>query len=163
MLSGVQRNCLFCQSKQTQIFFFFALKCLKKIIYSIRRYLNMSISSTSGIRKQDGQRAFAAVSRNRFGSKMAFDFLMANIKEISEYFGDGFSTLSKMINSVTKSMNIDYHLEQLRAFKAKAESLGLKSIANSIQLAEKTVLNNIYWRSHSYYKLKMYLTQDQFS
>lgn len=123
------------------------------------RYLNMTITPSSFIRKQDGRRAFIAVAENSFGFETAFDFLMSNIKEISEYFGDGFLTLSRMINSVTGFMNKDYHLEQLKQFKAKAEKLGLKSIEESILLAEKKVKNNIYWRSRSYHKLEMYLMQ----
>lgn len=117
----------------------------------------MTISSESKIRKQDGKKAFSAVANNPLGSEIAFDFLMSNIKEISDYFGDGFSTLTKMIDSLTRFMNKDYHLQQLELFKAKAEKLGLKSIAGSIRLAEQKVKNNIYWRSRSYYKLQAYL------
>lgn len=53
------------------------------IIYYYR-YLNMTIDPESGIRKQDGARAFLAVARNSIGYEIAFDFLMTNIKEISE-------------------------------------------------------------------------------
>lgn len=118
----------------------------------------MTITTTSGIRKQDGRRAFIAVAKNNLGFEIAFDFLMSNIKEISDYFGDGFSTISKMINSITQYMNKEYHLEQLERFKSKAESLGLKAIGGSIELAEQKVKNNIYWRSRSYYKLQSFLT-----
>lgn len=117
----------------------------------------MTITSSSGIRKQDGRRAFTAVAKNNLGFEIAFEFLMTNIKEISEYFGDGFSTLSKMVDSITKFMNKDYHLEQLKQFKIKAENLGLKSIEDSIHLAEQKVQNNVYWRSRSYYKLQSFL------
>ena len=119
----------------------------------------MTITSSSGIRKQDGRRAFTAVAQNSLGFEIAFEFLMTNIKEISEYFGDGFSTLSKMVDSTTKFMNKDYHLEQLKLFKMKAENLGLKSIEDSINLSEKKVQNNVYWRSRSYYKLQTFLTK----
>lgn len=44
----------------------------------------MTIDPESGIRKQDGARAFLAVARNSIGYEIAFDFLMTNIKEISE-------------------------------------------------------------------------------
>lgn len=117
----------------------------------------MTITSSSGIRKQDGARAFMAVANNNIGFEIAFEFLMSNIEEISEYFGDGFSTLSKMIDSVATYMNKDYHLEQLDQFVKKTQNLGLKSVESSIQLAVQKVKNNIYWRSHSYYKLQMFL------
>lgn len=121
------------------------------------RYLNMTITSTSGIRKQDGARAFLAVAKNSIGYEIAFDFLVSNIKEIAEYFGDGFSTLSKMIDSVTTYINKDYQKEQLEKFATKAQELGLHSVEHSIQLALEPVRNNIFWRSRSYYKLQAFL------
>lgn len=117
----------------------------------------MTITSTSGIRKQDGRRAFIAVAKNSAGFEIALEFLMTNIKEISDYFGDGFSTLSKMVDSVTTYMNKEYHLQQLEEFKVKAENLGLKSVEGSIQLAVQKVKNNVFWRSRSYYKLQQFL------
>lgn len=117
----------------------------------------MTITSTSGIRKQDGARAFMAVANNKVGFEIAFDFLMSNIEQISEYFGDGFSTLSKMIDSVANFMTKDYNLEQINLFEKKAKDLGLKSVEGSIHLAVQKVKNNIFWRSRSYYKLQGFL------
>lgn len=117
----------------------------------------MTITSTSGIRKQDGGRAFSAVAKNSVGHEIALDFLVTNIKEISEYFGDGFSTLSSMINSVTTYMNKEYQKEQFERFADKARKLGLTSVEQSIQLAMEKVTNNIFWRSRSYYKLQAFL------
>lgn len=117
----------------------------------------MTITPTSGIRKQDGARAFMSVAKNNVGYEIAFDFLVSHIKEISEYFGDGFSTLSKMIDSVTTYMNKEYQKDQFDKFAKKAEQLGLASVERSIQLAVEQVKNNIYWRSRSYYKLQGFL------
>ena len=100
-----------------------------------------------------------AVARNNVGYEIAFDFLVSNIKEISEYFGDGFSTLSKMVDSVTTYMNKDYQKEQFDKFAKKAQTLGLTAVERSIQLAVEQVKNNIYWRSRSYYKLQAFLEQ----
>ncbi|XP_037909799.1 aminopeptidase N isoform X2 [Hermetia illucens] len=123
----------------------------------LSKYLNMTIDPESGIRKQDGARAFLAVARNSIGYEIAFDFLMTNIKEISEYFGDGFSTLSKMVDALTTFMNKEYHREQFEKFALKARKLGLGAIERSIFLANEQVKNNIYWRSRSYYSLKGFL------
>lgn len=117
----------------------------------------MTITPTSGIRKQDGARGFIAVAENSLGFEIAFEFLITNIKEISEYYGDGFSTIAKMVDSVTTYMNKDYHLEQLDRFVKKAQEYGLKSAEGTIQLAIEKVKNNIYWRSTSYYQLKTFL------
>lgn len=117
----------------------------------------MTITPTSGIRKQDGARAFIAVATNSLGFEIAFEFLMTNIKEISEYYGDGFSTLAKMVDSITTFMNKEYHLEQLNRFVKKSQEFGIKSAEGSIQIAIEKVKNNIYWRANSYYKLKTLL------
>lgn len=117
----------------------------------------MTISSKSDIRKQDGARAFLAVAHNNVGFEIAFEFLVANIKDISEYFGDGFSTLSKMIDGVTTFMNKESHLDQFNLFVKKVQDLKLKSVEGSIQLAVQKLKNNIYWRNKSYYNLQMFL------
>lgn len=127
------------------------------VAFLIFRYLNMTITSSFGIRKQDGARAFVSVAKNNVGYEIAFDFLVSNIKEIGEYFGDGFSTLSKMVDSVTTYMNKDYQRDQFDRFAQKAQRLGLKSVERSIILAMEQVKNNIYWRSRSYYKLQTFL------
>lgn len=134
-----------------------ALGCTTKP-WLLAKYLNMTITADSGIRKQDGRRAFVSVAKNSVGYEIAFDFLILNIKQISDYFGDGFSTLSKMVDSITRYMNKEHHLEQLERFKKKAEDLGLKSVGGSIDLAVKKVKHNIFWRSRSYYALQSFLT-----
>lgn len=117
----------------------------------------MTITPTSGIRKQDGARAFSAVAKNFVGFEIAFDFLVTNIKEISDYFGDGFSTLAKMIDSITTYMNKEHNKEQFEQFAKKAEKLGLTGVETSVQLALEQVKNNIHWRSRSYYDLQDFL------
>lgn len=56
--------------------------CATEIYF--RRYLNLTITPNSPIRKQDGARAFASVARNIVGSEIAFDFLYTNIGQIAE-------------------------------------------------------------------------------
>lgn len=96
---------------------------------------------------------------NYMGYETAYDFLYTNIEQIAEYFGDGFQTLSKMIDAVTTFMNREYHQQQFERFARKARKLGLKSIEKSIHLAEEQIRNNIYWRSNLYYKLDSLLAQ----
>lgn len=117
----------------------------------------MTITASSGIRKQDGARAFKAVATNSVGHEIAFEFLVTNIQEINEYFGDGFSTLFKMIDSVTTYMNKEYQREQFERFAEKARKMELTSVEQSIQLAMEKVKNNIFWRSRSYYQLQSFL------
>ncbi|XP_041674632.1 aminopeptidase N isoform X2 [Drosophila eugracilis] len=123
----------------------------------LSKYLNMTINPTSGILKQDGALAFRSVASNDIGHEIAFDFLQSNIKEIAEYYGDGFSTLSDMIKSLTIYMNKEYQKQQLLELAATCRKLGLKAVESAIDLALEQVNNNIYWRSHSYHSLKNFL------
>ncbi|XP_059621978.1 aminopeptidase N isoform X2 [Phlebotomus argentipes] len=123
----------------------------------LSKYLNMTLYPESGIRKQDGARAFSAVASNSVGFEIAFDFLQSNIEQISQYFGDGFSILSKMVSAATTYMNKEHHLAQFERFIAKAKKLNLKSIESSVKLSIEQVKNNIYWRSRSYYQLQGFL------
>lgn len=72
-------------------------------------------------------------------------------------FGDGFSTLTEMIKSITTYMNKEYHKDQLQQFADRARKLGLTAVEEAIGLAMEQVNNNIYWREHSYYQLKDFL------
>ncbi|GAB0092441.1 Aminopeptidase [Sergentomyia squamirostris] len=123
----------------------------------LSKYLNMTLYPESGIRKQDGARAFSAVAVNSVGFEIAFDFLQSNVEQISKYFGDGFSVLSKMVNAVTTYMNKDHHLSQFERFIAKTRKLNLTSIESSVKLSIEHVKNNIFWRSRSYYQLQGFL------
>ncbi|EDW27974.1 GL27230 [Drosophila persimilis] len=123
----------------------------------LSKYLNMTINPTSGIMKQDGALAFRAVASNAIGYEIAFDFLQSNIKEIAEYYGDGFSTLSEMIKSLTIYMNKEYHKQQLQDLAINCRKLGLRAVETAINLAMEQVNDNIYWRTHSYHSLKNFL------
>lgn len=79
-----------------------------------------------------------------------------SINSICSY-GDGFSTISEMIKSLTIYMNKDYHKQQLQALAANCRKLGLKAVELAIGLAMEQVNDNIYWRTHSYDNLKGFL------
>ncbi|XP_055622223.1 aminopeptidase N isoform X2 [Toxorhynchites rutilus septentrionalis] len=135
-----------------------ALGCTVKP-WLLSKYLNMTLDPTSGISKQDGARAFQSVARNYAGNDIAFNFLYENIEKIAEYFGNGFSTITRIIDSVTLLMNQHHHKEQFDRFARKAHKLGLRTIEKSIRMAEEQISNNIHWRSTSYYKLQEFLNQ----
>lgn len=72
-------------------------------------------------------------------------------------FGDGFSTISKMVDSVTTFMNKEYHKDQFVRFAEKTNKLGLLAIEKSIKLAEIEIDKNIFWRDNLYGKLSSIL------
>ncbi len=50
----------------------------------VLRYLNMSLTAGSGIRKQDGDFVIASVAYNTVGRDLAFDFVRNNWNKLSE-------------------------------------------------------------------------------
>ncbi|KAI4459601.1 protease m1 zinc metalloprotease [Holotrichia oblita] len=60
-----------------------ALGCSSKH-WMLSKYLEMMISNTSGIRKQDGSVVFDAVANNVYGHNLAFDFIRNRWTEINE-------------------------------------------------------------------------------
>ncbi|XP_053682785.1 aminopeptidase N-like [Sabethes cyaneus] len=133
-----------------------ALGCTVKP-WLLSKYLNMTLDPSSGILKQDGARAFQSVAKNYAGNDIAFNFLYENIEKITKYFGDGFSTVAKMIDSVTCLMNKKHHMEQFDRFQRKARKLELRTVEKSVGLAAEQIRNNIYWRSRSYFQLHEFL------
>lgn len=60
-----------------------AMGCSRKP-WVLAKYLNMMLRNDSVIRKQDGDKVFAAVAQNMIGYSIAFDFLRNNWKEIND-------------------------------------------------------------------------------
>ena len=51
-----------------------SLACTKEI-WLLNRYLNMSLTSGSGVRQQDGRTVISAIASNSYGRDLAFDFV----------------------------------------------------------------------------------------
>ena len=60
-----------------------ALGCTKKV-WLLNRYLNKSLYSDSGVRKQDGYRVLGGVGRNTVGRYLAWDFIRDQWDSISK-------------------------------------------------------------------------------
>merc|ERR1712203_1007006 len=54
-----------------------SLGCTKEV-WLLNRYLNMSLTEGSGVRKQDGSSVIGSVARNTVGRYLAFDFIRDN-------------------------------------------------------------------------------------
>ena len=59
------------------------IELMKACILSIHRYLNWTFTEGSGIRKQDINRVFGAISGNDIGRDLAWDYLRTNVNEIA--------------------------------------------------------------------------------
>ena len=54
-----------------------ALSCTKDV-WLLNRYLNMSLTANSGVRKQDGYKVLGGVGRNTIGRSLTWDFVREN-------------------------------------------------------------------------------------
>ena len=60
-----------------------ALSCTKDV-WLLNRYLNMSLTANSGVRKQDGYKVLGGVGRNTIGRSLTWDFVRDNWDLIKE-------------------------------------------------------------------------------
>jgi aminopeptidase N len=107
-----------------------------------KKYLSLSINSTSGIRQQDALSVFSAVySGNPDGVDLAFDFLLENYEDIYEYYAsmNSFRNLfSGLANRFTKKQQTD----KLSDFIENTPNLP-ESVETAARGALSTALNNL--------------------
>ena len=127
------------------------------IIFSFQRYLEMSIDSKSGIRKQDGTTVIASVAKNSIGRDLTWNWLRNDWERISSYYDPKSSkTISRVIKTLTNNFNTPLKLKELEKFYEDHESeLGgaTKSILSSIQ----NVKANVKWMKENYNKISNWL------
>ncbi|XP_063230541.1 uncharacterized protein LOC134535398 [Bacillus rossius redtenbacheri] len=109
----------------------------------ITRYLQMSITEDSGIRKQDAASVFAAVYSNAAGVDLALDFLVDNYERISEFYG-AMSSVGNIIVGIAARISTQQQAEKLRSFIETNEA-GLGSAALPSRNALETVDENLAW------------------
>ncbi|XP_046404994.1 aminopeptidase N-like [Ischnura elegans] len=122
----------------------------------LKKYLNGVLDSSSGIRKQDGSRAFAAVAENPLGSGVAFDFLRDNWDQLLSYYGLAFSRVASMVTASTKSMNTADQLNQLKTFWKEQEG-NLGSTDRTFRQSIEKVESNVMWMERSFEEVKQWI------
>ena len=60
-----------------------SLGCTKDV-WLLNRYLNKSLNSDSGVRKQDGYKVLGGVGRNTVGRYLVWDFIRDNWDTVSK-------------------------------------------------------------------------------
>jgi len=135
-----------------------SLGCTKEV-WLLNRYLNMSLTAGSGVRKQDGSGVIGSVARNTVGRYLAFDFIRDKWAVVKDYFSSGFgSRLGRVIKSVASSYTTHLETNQLKAFEAAHKSeLGSseRAVAQAIEKAEA----NVAWMEANYQPIWSWLKQ----
>merc|ERR1711962_1986842 len=81
-----------------------SLGCTKEV-WLLNRYLNMSLTEGSGVRKQDGSGVIGSVARNTVGRYLAFDFIRDNWDTITKYWGSASFTLPGIVSRTLNDRN----------------------------------------------------------
>lgn len=135
--------------------FMFSLACAKEP-WLLSRYLNWSLSSNSGIRRQDGSAVFRAIGSKLFGRDLTFNYLRDKWNVIFDRYGKSSFAISSLLKSVTSSLSTEFELYQLKEFyKKQRNKLGTarRAFEQSIEKAEA----NVRWMDSNYAQLQSWL------
>jgi hypothetical protein len=141
----------------------------------LNTYLRKSIDANSGIRQQDALSVFSAVyAGNPVGVDIAFDFLLKNYKEISEFYGS-MNSLSNLISGLASRFTNEGQTDkvggqseiistnvffQLRDFIDNTPDL-TESLQTSAKAALDSALINLKWTEEFEKQLTIYFTREE--
>jgi len=125
-----------------------ALACTKEV-WLLNRYLNMSINSDSGVRKQDGSKVLGNVALNTVGRYLAFDFVQQEWDNIFDTYGKSSFSFGRLMKNVMADRNTEYEIQKLKDFQS-SHSSQLGSATRAVQQAIEKGEANIVWMKKNY-------------
>lgn len=128
-----------------------SMSCSEKP-WILAKMLEMSLNSTSGIRKQDAARVISQVAYNSLGRYMAFNFIRDKFDELRKVFPSTFSSMSGIIKAVASSFNTELELKELMQFREE-KSVGLSGAERATQQSIDRAKNNLNWMRQNYHKV----------
>ncbi|XP_023324912.1 aminopeptidase N [Eurytemora carolleeae] len=120
-----------------------ALTCTKEI-WLLNRFLNMSLTPDSGVRKQDGAKVIGGIASNTVGRYLTFDFIREQWKTIQEYWGSASFTMPGIMQRALSGRNTEFELEELNEFKTKHIN-ELATSRRAVDQAIEAAQVNIAW------------------
>jgi len=126
-----------------------SLSCTKNV-WLLNRYLNMSLSSESGVRKQDGYKVLGGVGRNTVGRYLAWDFIRDQWTALAKYYSGFAETyIGRTIKSIANSFNTKFELQQIKDFQSAHRS-ELRASTRDVQQAVEAAENNVKWMERNF-------------
>ena len=133
-----------------------ALSCSSEI-WILERYLEMALNEESGVRKQDGYRVIAGVSRNIVGRYVAWNWIRQNWGALSAYYDTAISSsVGRIITAVAADFNTEFELSELQAFISDHED-ELGSAARVANQMVEGAKSNIDWMDQHYQTIVSWL------
>jgi len=125
-----------------------SLACTKEV-WLLNRYLNMSINSDSGVRKQDGAKVLGNVALNTVGRYLAFDFVQQEWENIYETYGKSSFSFGRLMKNVMADRNTEYEIQKLKDFQS-THSSQLGSATRAVKQAIEKGEANVVWMKKNY-------------
>ncbi|XP_078666409.1 aminopeptidase Ey-like [Branchiostoma floridae x Branchiostoma belcheri] len=126
--------------------------------YVLSRYLDWTIDSTK-VRKADALNTIVAISGNKLGKTMVWNFLNQNWGYIFDSYGGSLFGLTGLILGVTDDFNTEEELQQMQEFVSNHPELG--TATRAIQQAQERARVNIKWRQQSEDDVAQWLADHQ--
>ncbi|XP_067128251.1 aminopeptidase N-like [Centruroides vittatus] len=132
-----------------------ALAC-SRTPWLLSRYLDWSLDTKSGIRKQDGSYVFRAVANSEYGRDIAFNYFRDKWNKVFKIYRKTSFAFRSLIITIASSLNTQFELDQLKSFyNVHKGNLGAanRAFKQSLETAEA----NVIWMSKYYETIKNWL------
>ncbi|KAK4881205.1 hypothetical protein RN001_004524 [Aquatica leii] len=113
-------------------------------IWMLVRYLEWSISSDSGIRKQDIGSIFTTVASNEIGYYVVKHFLYQKLPDIYNYLGSSTKRISRVFMSIALQIVENSELNEFKQFLSANKAI-LEDSAQTIRQAIETAEIQVEW------------------
>lgn len=131
-----------------------ALGCTDKV-WLLIRYLEMSFTSGSGVRKQDANTVFYAITAKPLGQNIAWNYLRDNAEKIHKYLGSGYQ-LGGRLKAASGGFKSQLKLDEVRSFVKDSGDL-LKDAGRHIREVEESIGHSISWMDKHYQTVTSWL------
>ncbi|XP_064106708.1 aminopeptidase N-like [Macrobrachium nipponense] len=123
------------------------MACTREI-WILTRYLDLTFTEGSPIKRQDAARVYSDIARNEVGRDLAWDYMREQFAKVYSFF-TSFSQLGDSISAVTEDFNTEMELQELIAFKNEhLDDLG--QATRSVDQSIERVFTNIEWMNNYY-------------
>jgi len=124
------------------------LSCTKEI-WLLNKFLNMSLTEGSGIRKADGRSVISRIAINLVGRDLAFDFIRDKWDRVVDYYGSLSFAMAGLMKNVLSQRNTEFSLNEIETFYEK-NSDTLSSAEREVKQAIEGTRGNIKWMENNY-------------
>uniref|UniRef100_A0A182K329 Aminopeptidase n=1 Tax=Anopheles christyi TaxID=43041 RepID=A0A182K329_9DIPT len=132
-----------------------SLACTREIVL-VERFLQWSLNSTSGVRKQDATILFSGVSRNDAGFASAKKFFLDRAVDIYNYLSPDTSRLSRYIKPLAEQMYSTEELQELNDLIEHKATIFEKA-NQGVKQALETAKTNNKWTNINFNKIERLL------